>query len=803
MMWFWIGALGSGLIVATACAGSSLTAEFTARRWTVEDGLPEPAITGLQQADDGYLLVATTHHLLRFDGVRWVKQFGQLPPAPSAQPAALPPGITPAMVTCAATLGDGDLWVGTARSLHRRHDNTWADWTARDGIFPWDVRCVALDREGNVWVGTSGGLVRLRQRLVQVWRSGLPLANESVTAAWAESPTNWWVGVAGAGLLRGRPGALAHEPGLPAGATVSALWRGRDGRLWIGTQGDGLWCRQPDGRLQELPEPARGISGLVEDRQGRLWVGTWSGLRPAAVAGTEPVQALAEDNAGRLWVGYGRDGLACVLPTGEVRSFREADGLPPGAVLSLHADATGTLWIGTTGGLGRWRGENDRRVFTTRNGLLDSPIVQLLTDAAGDLWHGTRRGIMRVRPAEFDAIVAGRKAVVAARVLGTEAGMADAECVGGFGARAVATADGRLWFPTVDGLAVVDPQQVGPPVAPPPVYVEDARVARRGAEFRFTAPVFAVPERAHFKWRLEGYDPGWNRATTERVAVYPRLPAGQYRFQVMARDRDSEWSAPTAPVTITVPPVVWETFGFRLAVIFGGLGLLGAGLRGYYRREAARAMRELERRHAIERERARIARDIHDDIGAGLTEVAMLSELAQDEPAAPGELREQLDGIFRRAHDLARSLNEIVWAINPAHDTLESFLSYVGEFAQDFLSAAGLACRLDLPVNPPAVAMSTAVRHQLCLALKEVLHNTVKHAGATEVHLAVTVQDRALTITVQDNGRGFDLTSSAVAGQDGLRNLRNRLADVGGRFEQTSAPGQGTRTVLAVELPAN
>jgi len=183
--------------------------------------------------------------------------------------------------------------------------------------------------------------------------------------------------------------------------------------------------------------------------------------------------------------------------------------------------------------------------------------------------------------------------------------------------------------------------------------------------------------------------------------------------------------------------------------------------------------------------------------------VAILSELAQAESNQPQQLRERLDAIFRRARELTQSLNEIVWAINPANDTLDSFVSYVGEFAQDFLGTAGLACRLKLPSEPPAVAISATVRHHLWLAIKETLHNVVKHAGATEVHLSVTLNGPVLTVTIQDNGRGFeaDTVSGVATGRNGLGNLETRLAEIGGRFHQQSRPGEGTRTILSVILP--
>jgi len=769
----------------------------------------------------------------------------------------LPVAESPASTEVTAMLEDeeGALWLGTVHGVYRWNGENWSGLTARQGVlFPLDVHCLAEDRERNVWVGTSGGLVRLRHKPLRVFFTGLPWGGESITALLAESPTNFWTAVAGGGLLNGPLEALqlARLGPIPENTTISSLLRGSDGSLWVGTQGDSLWRCRTDGTASVVgqgtgaTESTRGISALLQDRRGRLWVGTWGGLMTLNDAGmldpvairdgdsapiglpANMVHMLYESQDGCVWAGYQSFGLVCFFPDGHAKHFLQRDGLPGDSVRSVYQDAEGTLWVGTTSGLGRWDGRQ-WHTFRTANGLVDNVIVQILEDQDGNLWLGTRHGIMRVKKSEFVDVAADRKVVAGIRVFGLEAGMTDEQCTGGFGARAAKTADGRLWFPTMDGIVMVDPRKLLPQAVNPPVYIEEVdangrrcyalpmaapaaerefvrlRLPRgaRDVEFRFTTPVLSAPERAFFKYRLDGYDPAWSRAAADRTAHYPRLLPGEYRFQVMARDRGGAWSEPTSTVAVNVPAFFWETVWFWGAIATAALIGMALGVRAYYKRKAVRQVEKLERRHAIERERARIARDIHDDVGAGLTEMALLSELAQEEAGQPALVREHLDHIFQRSRELTQSLDEIVWAINPAHDTLESFLSYVSEFAQDFLATAGLACRLDLPPEPPALTIGTNVRHQLCLAVKEALHNTVKHAGATEVHLRVDLQRQELIVTIQDNGTGFvnEPTAESISGQDGLGNLETRLREIGGKALLQSKPGQGTRLLLSVKLP--
>ena len=514
-------------------------------------------------------------------------------------------------------------------------------------------------------------------------------------------------------------------------------------------------------------------------------------------------EELSEDSAGRVLVGYQSAGLLRFEPDGRSQQFQ------CGSVRALLPDAAGDLWIGTTAGLEWWHAARHDR-FTTANGLVDNAILQILEDDDGHIWLGTRHGLMRIKKTEFAAVVAGRKNFLAARVLDADAGMASEQCTGDLGTAAAQTADGRLWFPTMEGIAMVEPRTLPVLPASPPVYLEELRindqtlplqngatlrlpVGARALEFQFTAPIFTAPDRARFRYQLVGYDPELSWSISERTVRYPHVPAGQYQFRVVARDRDGDWSEPVT-ATVIVPAFFWETLWFRLGLLGMAIAVAGYGVRVIDRRRAARQLIAQEQRYAIERERTRIARDLHDDIGAGLTEMALLSDLAKTESAG-----DQLDQIFRRSRELAQALDEIVWAVNPRNDTLEGLLSFLAEFAQVFLSAAGIACRLDFPRDPPTVTLRPNIRHHLCLAVKEALNNAVKHAGATEVHLRVELLRQELTVTISDNGSGF--TGAAPVGHDGLENLQTRLREIAGAAQLSSTPDTGTRIVLTVQLP--
>jgi signal transduction histidine kinase len=287
----------------------------------------------------------------------------------------------------------------------------------------------------------------------------------------------------------------------------------------------------------------------------------------------------------------------------------------------------------------------------------------------------------------------------------------------------------------------------------------------------------------------------------KRSVNYNYLPPGDYRFEVAARNNDGVWSDKNAEFAFTVLPYFWQTLGFRVA----SAAILVAGAAGIVwfetRRRMRRKLETLERQRAIENERARIAKDIHDDLGSTLTRITMLSDPvrgAGEETLAPtGSLHQ----IHTTARELTRSMDEIVWAINPQHDTLDSLMAYLESFAQDFLGTARVRCRFDVPLQLPVLPLTAEARHNLFLAFKEALHNVVKHSQATEVRIGAGLTPTEFTLMLEDNGCGFLLAEAGRKGfGNGLANMRRRLAKIGGQCEIEPVPGRGTRVSFVVKL---
>ena len=287
------------------------------------------------------------------------------------------------------------------------------------------------------------------------------------------------------------------------------------------------------------------------------------------------------------------------------------------------------------------------------------------------------------------------------------------------------------------------------------------------------------PKKSASSIGLQGLEREWTDAGTKRTIIYSYIPPGSYQFQVMACNSDGIWNTTGAALAFTVQPYFWQTWWFYIVAGMSAAALLTGGALWIARRRMHRKLEHLERQRAIERERTRIARDIHDNLGANLTRISLLSQSAHGELHNPEQAAVQLNRIYDTTRELTRALDEIVWAVNPEHDTLDSLANYLGKFAQEFLGSLAIRCRLDVPVQLPPWPVTAEVRHNLFLAFKEALHNVVKHAAASEASVSLTTDARAFTLAVRDHGRGFvpgPLLTRAAARTRSLR-LRQRAEE--------------------------
>ena len=297
---------------------------------------------------------------------------------------------------------------------------------------------------------------------------------------------------------------------------------------------------------------------------------------------------------------------------------------------------------------------------------------------------------------------------------------------------------------------------------------------------------------------LEGYDQAWSAPTASRSLVYSRLSPGKYRFRVMAGVGGS-WRESVQTVAFTVNPFVWQRRWFWLVVGSLILALVGLWVRANEKRRSRRKFLELERQQALDRERSRIAHDLHDDLGAALTEIGLLSAVAQRPSVSPERARKYLGDVTEKIRVMVDTLDEIVWAINPRNDTVNSLGNYFCECAQRMLQHTTISCRLDLSPDLPSHPLDPDRRHNLFLAFNEALNNVIRHSGGTEARIRIAAEKGGLVVAVEDNGCGLP-EGEVSEGAEGLKSMRHRLERMGGHCEISSRAGQGTSVRFSVPL---
>jgi len=744
----------------------------------------------------------------------------------------------------------GAVWIGTTSAgLFRCDSNVVGKVEVSNPA----ILSLAEDREGNLWVGTrGGGLNCVRRRLTSMIRPADGLPFEGVQSVCEDA--------AGALWLVGENGVLARGRGTnwivqsPSGSLVqthaTCVAADTNGSVWIGSSGGGLY-RWSEGQFRDLGLQAslrrKSPRSLQVMANGDLWIGTDSPdvlyrLRGESLQtlslppGRRFIRAMAEDASGNLWAGAS-DGLlvrispdAVVAETARFSSF---------SVRCLHVAANGDLWIGYAGaGVGRLRDGQFSR-FSSEQGLPNDYVAQILTDDRDRVWFGGNQGLFQVRERDFDDVTQGVAPRVLPVIYGRSEGMPGLQASFDFCPSSLCSSDGRLYFSMLTGLAEVRVDQTRLNYWPPTVLIErvtadDQTLAlykgfhlttstNRAASMELSSPrdkrelklppgvqqvrfelaalSFISPENVQLRYQLEGLDENWVEAGTRRVAIYTHPRPGHYHFKVTACNNDGIWNKVGDELAVDFQPYFWEALWFKLLMTLASFTALCGTVVLVLRRRHRLVVERLEHQRALDLERTRIARDLHDDLGVGLTEIGLLGDLA----ASSGELhpggREHVQEITSRARTLAASLDEIVWAINPANDTSHSLVDYFFPYAQKLLGRAGIRCRLEVIEPFPCGSLNAEKRHEFFHAYKEALNNVLRHSSATQVQITLSASEGNLLIRIADNGRGLEGGAGRGA-HHGLAGMRERLLRLGGRCEIVSRAGEGTTVIFIVPVPS-
>jgi hypothetical protein len=749
---------------------------------------------------------------------------------------------------------EGYLWFATPQGIVRATKQSFPEgdivnYTVANGLTDNDLRFGLIDRENNLWfAGATRGLFKLSERNFYGFPfKGLDpdLLNRSAVV---DKRGHLFI-ASGEGLWevwKNRHGSwqkfLHHLERGGLSGNLHSLDIAADGRLWAAYRESGVagyaLTAEPEqpARLslisalksgRDLPyDPPRGvIVGILIDRDDQLWCSIWAmglaqvDLKTRRLRGlyfeelTEKTpQDVCQDLDGNIWVGTFRAGLFALKPQAgkyaQTRQFTERDGLASDQVRSLVQRRNGELWIGSRfDGISIYKDGKFEKI-TTKDGLLNNAVWALAEDDEGRVWIATSVGLQYTAPDK------SRRFFTHRRLTGRHAG-----------AVGIIPGHQAVWSVSPEELTIYEYGHKNLEGAPPPVYVTGLRV--NGEErsiagdmkfshdenlctFFFNGLSFKGGQPVQYKYRLLGLDDSWHGPTDQRAVTFASLRPGAYTFEVIAINAEGVESVAPASLAFAIQPPFWQRWWFIALCVLG----LGSILYGIH-------IVRLDRLLEIEKIRSRIAMDLHDDIGAGLTHIGLLSQVAlhkkdvqqfqfnekerksltaaHELQAAVGaihELGNSMERVGNVARELSTAMSDVVWSINPQHDSGEALQRRLSVFAHEICRAKGVGLTFEISGQMAAMKLHPELRRNLLLIGKEALHNAVKYSGSPSVSISIDRNGKDIVVAIADRGKGFEAGNSSKG--NGLNNMRSRAKKLGGVCEIVSAPGQGTRVTARV-----
>jgi signal transduction histidine kinase/ligand-binding sensor domain-containing protein len=722
---------------------------------------------------------------------------------------------------------NGDIWFGSQDGVYRISQGT------RELIHQGWLFAFYEDREGSIWLGTNTGLHRLRVPAFRLYTQRDGLSTDSAYSILQTRNGVVWIGTWDAGLnkLAGRRvTTLNRADGLPT-ERITSLFEDRRGVFWVGTTG-GLGHVEND-RFAAYGDREGWLAGPVwaicQDRAGAYWFGTDGGLvkllddrlsRYTKKDGLahDRVFALYEAADGALWAG-GANGLTRIHD-GEFHSYSDRDGLVGNQVRAIHEDRDGVLWVGTYDG-GLYRLANGRFTrYTKGEGLHDNGVFQIIEDGDDYFWMGSNRGISRISRRQLNDVAEGRRRSVVSQVFGVADGLASSEVNGGRQPAGMKAADGTLWFPTMGGVAVIDPSAVSRDVPTLSTIIEEIRLSGNPTplsngvtiaphvaafEIQYTAPSFVKPEQVQFRYQLVGLDDEWIDAGNRRAASFYRIPPGRYRFVVTASNDGGDSYADGGSLDLIVVAPFWRTWWF-VALMFAAL--VSVGLTGHHRRmQRVRARQSLQRAFAQqlidsqERERRRIAHEMHDSLSHHAAIIRTRAQAAAQAVSGGQAVGAELDEISRLAEQMKTDMHQIAYGLHPCQLEIIGLSKTLENLIEQAATAGHVRFTAAVSDIDRLFGRDSAIH--IYRIVQEAVSNILAHSGATRASVTIAAQRGGLLIRVEDNGAGFGVNRFSGADRTrmgfGLMGMEERARLLGGAM-QIDSTRDGT--TIIVRLPA-
>ena len=832
--------------------------------YTTRDGLPDNRVLMLSAGRDDSLWLVSAGALTRWQNGHF-------------NSFALPAKID---FTLARSLGegpDGSVWIAGQRIFARFRDGTFTFFSrqgskdygpvsifkglsgklrflmsselgnfseeviADPGLARWaGTKTMIEDREGNLWIGSSNdGLFRYKEAQVTSYTAADGLADDEFLVIAGDGAGGLWA--ANQNLFHFSNGRFAKFTDFPTRPGLTGFWallQDRQGTIWTGSY-EGLH-QFKDGahRITYKLNDNNGLAGapltaIYEDRVGQLWIGTGSdsalgGLhrfkdgvftpfRAAEGLTLTDVRIITEDRQGALWIG-GVSGMSR-YQDGIFTNYTTEQGLSHNYVRDIYQDADGTFWIGTYGGgLNRFK-DGRFTPITTRDGLFDNIVSRILEDDHGNLWMSCNRGIYRASRKELNELADGRIKTITCVSYGVADGMKSTETNGGGQPAGWKDREGKLWFPTIKGVVMIDPNRLN--LLPQPTVIEQVLVDKVAVDSRQTITMrpgqsdleihyaglnLTAPEKVRFKYKLEGYDRDWVDAKDRRVAYYPQVAPGSYTFRVMAANPEGVWSTQDATIQLTVIPPFWRTWLFTVWVAL----VLAAVIVYLYQRRVRQLQRARQAQEEFskqliasqEGERKRIAGELHDSLGQELLIIKNRAALSLKLLGDTERAKEQIQQIAGTASQAITEVRQIAYDLRPYHLDEIGLSQSLEELIERIANAYPIKFTSHIDNIDGLLSNEAAIN--LYRIVQEGLNNIVKHSEASAAGLLVRKTPRQIEMVIEDNGKGFSRTSGTARRPGfGLTGLTERARILGGTLSIDSLPDKGTTLKLNLLIRGN
>ncbi len=729
---------------------------------------------------------------------------------------------------------EGNIWIATSRNglFILTEDNKIITITKQTGLSDDSITSLKIV-DDNIWVSTlNGGLNFITTTNLKVIDKSNGLTSSYVNSFFIDEDNTILLGT-NKGIFRtgiSNDFEKANKLNFLRDKHIYAINRDKKGNLLVGTRLFGMYIISNNKIVHNYNKISKLKSNFVRaifvDVDNTIYVGTNAGgvtiitensitnITTKDGLSNELIAFIHKAKDGKLWVGTSGGGVNILSNNKVVKVIDKTNGLKGNIISSIYEDEFGVIWLSTNGGGLSRISNNNISNFTTDDGLYSNKLLNIVCDENNIFWFTTPYGIFSIKKNEIEGYLDGKLKTISYNLYGETDGMPIERCTGSSPQTAIISNSGILFAATAKGAVLVDTKNITPlknntsliidkitvndKIINPKKYLE-LQPNPQKIEFSFSAINYKNPRHIKLYYKLNDIDSDWREANQSRSVSYSYLPFGQYTFEVKTSTVDKNQKSIHAKVSINIIPQFWERLWVQITLFLLFVLIVIVVTKFVNALKFKRKLKILELEKALENERIRISKDMHDEVGANLTKMSLLSEIAKKNIENRKELKSYLNQITNTGVEVASSLDELVWTVNPKNDKLDRMIFYIIQFAEDFLSSTSIKFHFSIPDDIPDRYLSAEIRHNIFSVIKEAINNSIKYANCTEIKLLFSLRKNKLIVNISDNGIGCDFESIGSF-SNGLNNMKSRIESVNGKIILSNSDIGGVEVFISVDI---